>query len=348
MKFAMHFYRVDECGKITHMAGVVPNKKQPDIECTPGDIKWCAIKRAHLKCEIIEMRHALQMFDALKKMWTVPDTPPPYSIDFGNVRQIFNPHGGGTHTCRLAGAARIFVESILELPRFQDWAGNIHLCGIDFIDGNDPTKGKKKPPSEPRTINEILDDDERRECGFTRAVARFHEYVEWVGKYAECGGAAQGVVLAVDKLISALREYGINRIDDICKMYGDVIKSLECLCRALADVETATVKTPSWEQCDEENEGVVVLSQRARSIIMKMWKDFREGKLDRQIGSQVTKRDYKSFFDYCGHFDVCQDSNGVMRTVNEWMPGDNCVETLKSWMHTASQDQYARKKYSKK
>lgn len=232
MQYTTRFYRVDEHGNITHRA--LSEREHPD------NIKWCPIKRAHVEFEIEDMRLALQMFDTCTRMWTVPDTQPPFSIDFGNVRQILNPHGGGTHTCKLGGAAHMFIESILELPRFQDCAGNIYLCGIDFIDGNDPKKGKQKPPPEPQTVDEILADDERRECGFTRGIARFNAYVEWIGKHTRCGGAAQGVVLAVGELVLALRECGINHFANIDKAICGVVKSLEDLCRALADAEPAT------------------------------------------------------------------------------------------------------------
>lgn len=244
MHYTINFFRVNEDGVITHMAGVMPTKTNPTPQCTPETIAWHPVKSADLHepfCGAIDQaRDAIKAFDIYARMWTVPAIPDdePATINFDNVRQMFNPYGGGTHTCPMAGAARCFIESILSFPRFETPFGGIELAGVDYIERN--AKNAKRQPqtaTPPDDIDAMLADYERREHGFTRKIAAFNQYVNWVGNRTGCGRDAQSVILAVDRLIAVLRDCPIDGFARIDKAGEDVARAFEDLCLALAAAE---------------------------------------------------------------------------------------------------------------
>jgi len=245
MEFEINFFRVDETGCITHMAGVIPTADNPEPECTPETIRWCPVDQSELSDEcgvVCRLRRAVETFNAYN--WNLPPTPTAErQIDFDNVRQIMNPYGGGTHTCQCAGMARCFIKGMLEFPRFETWYGTIELGGADYLTASENAgRGKRNAPIKPKRFTPVdatFDDDERREFRFTRKVAAFNAYVDWLGRHAGCGRAAQGVVLAVDRLYRALRECGIKETAAIVREVGEIENALAEMCRALGDAENA-------------------------------------------------------------------------------------------------------------
>lgn len=379
MKYNMHFCRVDDNGIITHMAGVSATAKNPNPECTPEAITWCPVDQSELDdfpgSVVWELREAIEMFNAFK--WALPPTPTAVRpIDFGNVRQIMNPYGGGPHTCNCGGMARVFLKEMLEFPRFETPDGAIELGGADYLTASENagrdkrkgtrTKGADKSADEVKSVDEILADAERRESGFTRRVAAFNAYVDWLGVRAGCGRAAQGVVVAVDRLVECLRECGVKETADIDRAAADVATALAELCRAFGEAEnanssgaggrverridevgrdakaardaaeTAQAAVAKIKGSDTQN-----LNETARAAILKLYDDFKAGKLDEQIDGKIGKRNCQSFIDWCGNLTAYTKPDGTIMTVNDCLPEGE--KQLKRLLHTRSQKKHAAK-----
>ena len=382
MKYNMHFCRVDDNGIITHMAGVSATAKNPKPECTPEAITWCPVDQSELDgfpgSVVWELREAIEMFNAIK--WALPPTPTAVRpIDFGNVRQIMNPYGGGPHTCNCGGMARVFLKEMLEFPRFETPDGTIELGGADYLTASEnagrdkrkgtQTKGAVKSADEVKSVDEILADAERRESGFTRRVAAFNAYVDWVGVHAGCGRAAQGVVLAVDRLAQELKCCGIKELAHIERAAADIISALDELCRALGEAENAnaggagerlkrkieaighdaktaadaalTTKAAVANLHVDKGNTTPPLNETARAAILKQWDDFKAGKLDKQIDGKIGKRTCQSFIDWCGNLAAYTKPDGTIMTVNDCLPGGE--KQLKDLLHTRSQKKHAAK-----
>lgn len=259
MQFELNLFRVTNgddfsdtiTHTITHIAGCVPGKPH-----TPENLKWYPVGKDQLICDdgtgggiLDNARRAMRMFMTYK--WAVPELNGA-TLAFGNLRQMFNPYGSGAGGCVAAGVVQDFIQSALEFPRVEEYIGEenfgVRIGGVEYFDAYAPGIGQAKGTRETHAggetthvddIDDITDKWEYSTGGFHTQCMAFKRYVDWVGANAGCPRAAQGVILAFDKLVDALGECGIDRISELLKVHAGIESALEEMCRALADAETA-------------------------------------------------------------------------------------------------------------